>query len=128
MAKKTIKTEKTNEPSIREGYIQHATKRCKESDCMGNPKETKLAETFDGSICTKCWAVHEFKKQEVVEDQTKLEIAEKAAEEKADKKAKKIKDKTIEASEEEIEKLIKKAEKPEKKKTKKIDGHQQSMF
>ena len=114
MAKKEKKQEKQN---VRPGYKQSSTKFCKEPDCMGNPKELIEAQTFDGKICKKCFICHEYKPQEVIGNQQKLEV-----------KEEKIKKKTLTTNEAEIEKLIKEADKKEKKKVKAESGQQGSLF
>jgi len=114
MAKKEKVPKKEN---VTPGYKQSSTKFCKEPECMGNPKELIEAKTFDGKICKKCFLCHEYKPQEVIYSQQKLEV-----------KEEKIKKKTIITSEAEIEKLIKEADKKEKKKIKADAGQQGSLF
>ena len=111
------KIEKRTDNSVRPGYCQHASKRCKEEDCMGRPKELIVATEFDGTICKKCFAVHEFKKQSTVDAQEKLDI-----------KEEKIKKKTIEPSEKELMKAIADADKIDKKKVKKSSGEQLNLL
>ncbi len=116
MAKK-VKSDARTDNSVRPGYCQHASKRCKETECMGTPKELIVATEFDGTICKKCFAVHEFKKQETVDAQEKLDI-----------KEEKIKKKTIEPSEKELLKAIAEADKIAKKKVKKQTPIQTNLF
>lgn len=124
MAKKVV----TSESCIRPGYKQMASKRCKEEGCMGKPKDLKQAETFDGTICNKCWAVHEFKPEEVIVAQERLEMEEGKKAEKDNAKQEKLKNKTLVTSEKELEKLIKEADAKEKKKVKKSGGEQLNLL
>lgn len=113
---------------ITPGYIQSASKRCVLPHCMGNPKDLLNATTFDGKICKECWSVHEYKPQELSDNQQKLEVQEEKVKTKASSKAEKIKNKTLTTSEDEIQKMIDEADKKDKKKVKTSNGEQQSMF
>jgi len=114
--------------AIRPGYKQHASKRCVEPDCMGNPKDLLESKEMDCTICKKCWAVHEFRISKETEVQEKLEMEDTKAKKKSEEKEEKIKKKTLLTSEEELEKLIKEADAKEKKKVKKPTGEQTNLF
>lgn len=114
--------------AIRPGYKQHASKRCTDVDCMGNPKELIDNKELDCTICKKCWAVHEFRIPQAAENQEKLEMEDVKVKKKAEDKEEKLKKKTLNTSEEELEKLIKEADSKEKKKVKKPTGEQTNLF
>jgi len=112
MAKK-----KTEVSLIRPGYKQLASKNCKLEHCMGKPKKLIDAETFDGNICSECMAVHEYKPQETIDAQERLEL-----------KEEKIKKKTLTTDEAELQKLIKAADEKDKKKVKSNKGEQLNLL
>ena len=114
MAKKEKKPETAQ---ITPGYKQSATKFCKLPHCMGNPKKLIEATSFEGKICEECFICHEWRPQESIDNQQKLEV-----------KEEKIKKKTLTTDEAEIEKLIKEADKKDKKKVKTQNGEQSSLF
>lgn len=44
-----------------------ATKMCRLSHCMGEPKELMNATTFNGTICVECFATHEYELKSIRE-------------------------------------------------------------
>lgn len=97
-----------------------ASLRCEVKGCMGNPKpkDIKEAETFCGSICTKCFAVYDYVNLKVQEVEIKTK-----------QKEQKIKDKTLTTSEADVERLIAEADgKNTQKEVKSNKGEQLGLF
>lgn len=115
MAKKEKKS--SNQLELKPGHKLGSAMRCKESHCMGKPKELIESSVMSALICKECFAVYSYLPAEEKENQQKLEI-----------KAEKIKEKTLTTDEKELEKLIKEADKKEKKKVKTQSGEQGSLF
>lgn len=82
------------------------TIRCEIPECMGNPKKKDLiqAQTFEGTICKKCFCVHEWMKENKEQEINTDEIL------------------TQKEQEKKTEKLISEAKKRVKKKTVKQTG------
>lgn len=85
------------ENKIRFGYKAGSAKRC--NDCNGNPEKLKSIELYDGRICSKCYAVFDYR----------IDVEDK--EDNKKQKENKTRSVKLEMSKEEVEKLHNETEK-----------------